>query len=362
MITSVSADAIFVDELDRMTMENVPYFDKRLLNSDLKWKRWASTPTVPGYGIDKKWMESDQHIYLVKCSHCNEIQELTFWDNVDDVNETVICKRCHNIIIPWTLSGEWVKTKESEVRGYYINQLYSPKLDLHDMIKASIKTSDSDVQQFYNQNLGLPYEPKGAKLNNADIQSCIRDYVYPANEETEFIGIDVGKVFHVVVLGVNRFLDAQSFRTKEELINFLSGRNFKGMVIDALPETRVSQEVVSSFSGRAHYCFYAFSKPSTDEWWKVDEDKVGTDRTLSLDVLFNRIKTQDLEMPKNILEHTEFIAHLKSTSRIVDMEGSKPVVEYKETSADHYLHAMNYANLAKDIFEKTNSEPVIMFI
>lgn len=363
MITSVAADAIFVDELDRMTIENVPYFEKRLLDSDLKWKRWASTPTVPGFGIDKKWNESDQHLYYTKCNHCGELQEITFWENVDEVNETVICKKCHKVIIPWQCEGEWVKTRESEIRGYFLNQWASPKLDLHELIKASKKTSESEIQQFYNQNLGIPYEAKGAKLNTADIQACMRDYKYPIREEDEFIGIDVGRHFHVVVIGHKKFIDAQSFSSKEELINYLEGRNLKGMVIDALPETRVSQEIVGLYKGRAHYNFYAGIKPSTDEWWSIDEDKVNSDRTLSLDVIFNRIKKQDIEFPSNILDHTEFISHLKSTTRIVTQDiGKKTKVEYKEVSADHFLHALNYANMAKDIFEKTNTEPTIMFI
>lgn len=363
MITSIAADAFFADEVDRMTVENIPFFDKRLLNSNLKWKRWASTPTVTDFGIDKKWKESDQHIYHVKCNHCNEWQELTFWENIDQVNETVICKKCHKVIIPWKIQGEWVKSCESEIRGYFINQLFSPVLDIHDLIKSSKKSSEADIQQFYNQNLGLTYEPKGARLNESDISACVRGYLMPDKEEDEFIGIDVGKVFHVVVIGRKKLLDLQTFSNKDELINYIEGRSFKGMVIDALPETRVSQEIVGLYTGRAHYNFYAGIKPSADEWWKTDEDKVNSDRTLSLDVLFKRIKKQEIEFPKNISDYKEFISHLKSTVRIVSQEvGSKVKVEYKEISADHYLHALNYANIALDVFLKEDDEPSIFII
>ena len=46
-ITSVSADIVFVDELDRMMQENIPYFKKRTAHSNRSWIRWASTPTIP---------------------------------------------------------------------------------------------------------------------------------------------------------------------------------------------------------------------------------------------------------------------------------------------------------------------------
>jgi phage terminase large subunit GpA-like protein len=166
-ITSVSADAIFVDELDRMDPKSIPYFEKRLEHSSLRWKRWASTPTIHGFGINAKFIESDQNIYQVKCNHCNEWQALDFWKNVDINRVCIVCKKCKQKIEPFKLSGEWVpKFPDKRIRGYHINQLYSPRFNLEESIKASQRFSEFEIQQFYNQNhLGLPYESKGAKLN-----------------------------------------------------------------------------------------------------------------------------------------------------------------------------------------------------
>jgi hypothetical protein len=372
MITSIAADAIFVDELDRMETDNVPLFEKRLLNSDMKWKRWASTPTVSGFGIDKRWEESDQHYYYVKCNHCNEWQTLSFFENVEELSAPdgidpdglLVCRRCRKHIVPWLLEGKWEATKVSSVRGYFLNQLCSPQLDLKNMIKASKRTSQSEIQQFYNQDLGLTYEPKGASLTEADLKACIRGYKLGEREDDEFVGIDVGKFFHVIKLGRERLLDVQEFTDKDELINYLNGCNLKGMVIDALPETRISQEVVKAFEGRAHYSYYSGIKPTkVNEWWQIKDDKVVTDRTLSLDELYSRIKTQKMHLPNNIFEKKDFVAHYKSTTRVVTKEeGDKTRVDYKEVGPDHYLHASNYANMARDIFEQNGAEPFILVV
>ena len=101
-ITSVPADAVFVDEVDRMVVENIPYFPKRLEHSNRKWQRWASTPTIPNFGIHKRFITTDQHHRYLKCTHCGEWQKLDFFENVkyemkndhECLWAKLICKKC----------------------------------------------------------------------------------------------------------------------------------------------------------------------------------------------------------------------------------------------------------------------------
>lgn len=357
-ITSVSADAIFVDEIDRMTQENVPYFDKRTEHSDRKWQRWASTPTIPDFGISKKYYESDQHEWHVKCNHCGKYILLDFWENIKfDVdggikNERIECNHCHKVIIPWQLEGQWVKKTDSDVRGYHISQLYSPKFDLRKAIKESLKGDEFSVTQFYNQILGLPYEPKGSKITEEDIQSCIRDYTSPSKEDKSYCGIDVGTYFDIVIIGDSRLLFEGRVKDSDELIRVLKEHQPKSIVIDALPETRKSQEVVDAFKGRAYLCYYAgVEQVKGGEWFKVDKNKVNVNRTVSLDYSGQLIKTQELELPKNI--SPEFRSHMKNLIRsLVENNDGKETARYVKTGPDHLRHALNYAYIAREIFGK----------
>ena len=380
-ITSVPGDAIFVDEVDRMTQENVPYFEKRLEHSDLRWQRWASTPTFNGYGIHKLYVESDQHEYNVKCNHCGEWQVLDFWQNVDTENARIFCYKCKKTIIPWQLQGEWIaKNPDGEHRGYHVSQLYSPRLHLKELVKSSKKVAEHEIQQFYNQNLGIPYEPKGAKLTDADLHNCIKPYRIPVDlskiDEPLFMGIDVGKVLHYVIRTEKRIVAIGSVphftNALDSVASLFKQYNCEGAVIDALPETRKVQELVMEFPSRIKMCYYSGLNEMKigDEYWRVDMDKVNTNRTVSLDMVFAEIKTRELELPENVDDFTEFKDHLKSTTRILRDDHNKditdvkswkpPKAEYVEVGPDHLLHALNYSKIASKVFRGSNPEVFII--
>lgn len=370
-ITSVAGDAIFIDELDRMTQENVPYFEKRLAHSKLKWKRWCSTPTYPDFGIDKKYKESDQREYFVKCNHCQEQQTLDFFENVDKEKECIICKFCKKELVVWELEGEWIAQRpemSNILHGYYISPLLSPMVDIRKMIQQSNKSTDSDVQQFYNQTLGLAYEPKGERITSSIITNCIFPYKMPVQDEKEsaYLGVDVGKVLHYVIRTKDRVLDCGSvpdFFGAEKSLEYLINRfRIKGIVIDALPETRKVQELIKKYKGMTKMCFYTGGVPKDgNKYWKIDKDTITTDRTISLDSMVAEYRDKLIKVPENIVSQVEFMAHMASSIRVIreDKKGNKRA-EWVETTADHLFHASNYAKMAKEI--GFIDEPDIFFI
>ncbi len=376
-ITSVPADVVFVDERDRMIEENVPYFFKRLLHSARKWKRTLGTPTIPGFGVDAEYEKSDQREYLIKCNGCNEWQHLNFEENVvydwDDnnkivSNEKLICKKCKKIVVPWECQTDWVrKNRNSDIHGYFIHQLYSPFLDLKELVKDSKKTAIWELQQFFNQDLGLAYEPVGAKITEEIIKSCIRDYTIPFAFADVAVGIDVGKVLHVVTRSKDKIVDIRKCEHflkddgPDSLEEYLIARQPKKIVIDALPETRSAMKLAKKFPGRVFLCYYSGLKEVKEDeikkgiWYKVikGEPVVHTDRTLSLDSAFDQLKQQNCFMPKNIDDYLEFKAQVKSLVRVIieDSKGNKKA-EYKNQGEDHFGHAYNYATIASDMMSR----------
>ncbi len=354
-ITSVSADAVFVDELDRMLVESIPYLRKRMMHSKRKWMRWASTPTIPNFGIDVKFEESDQHFLQLKCPCCNEWQVLDFWDNVNKENKQVICSKCKKKIIPYKCQLEWVpKYPNKNKRGYHISQLYSPLLDIEELIEESEREAEWEIMQFMNQSLGLTYEPKGGKITEQDMDSCKRDYTIPSLSDFSFMGVDVGKKFNVVIIDKEKLLYCGECRTVDELVGLAEQYKSKCAVIDGNPEGRAAEEFCIRAQGNNHMCWYVDTSGfSKGEWFKTEELKVTTGRTMSLDKYNNENKKQKIKFPKNLESYPEFKKQLKALTR-VQAENKKGdiIAQYLKTGEDHYRHAYNYANLAKEIFSK----------
>ena len=64
---SVPADLIIFDELDEGPQNAIDMAMERMAHSEYKevWK--LSNPTLPDYGIDKAFQETDQRYWLLKC-------------------------------------------------------------------------------------------------------------------------------------------------------------------------------------------------------------------------------------------------------------------------------------------------------
>ena len=375
-ITSVPADAIYVDELDRMEPRYVPYFTKRLGHSKRKWERWFSTPTVPNFGINERFLKTDQLNWYVKCYHCGVHQIMDFWENIEftmkgeDVDKSrIFCKKCKKDFLPYKCDGKWIPhNKDASIRGYFINQLYSPHFDLNAAIIESQTTAEYKVMQFYNQTLGLPYEPKGSKITEEILSACIRDYIIPLTAEDIAMGVDVGKNLHVITRDKNRILDIQELkyftiaesnekagRQEDSIEYWIRAKNPKKVIVDALPETRAVQSLINMFPGRIYMCYYSGMNEvkEGEAWYKVDGYKVNTDRTMSLDESLGEIYKQRIQLPRNLSDYSVFKSHFKNLVRIIkeNDKGDKKV-EYQRLGDDHYAHANNYAKMAADMLTR----------
>ena len=383
---STPGDVVYVDELDEMDTDKVPLIQKRLHNSTIKKERWASTPTLPNLGIHAKYKESDQREYFVKCPHCKKYQTISFWDNVKweedgDIiqNERIECAYCHKPILTYKCEGEWRKgNPKSDIAGFYIHQLLSPTCDLRELIKQSKSPIESEIEQFFNQGLGLPFEPKGSKITDSHFENCKGDYklgefITKEGEKREevFVGFDVGKVLHYLVMTKTKIIDfgeVEHFfkdetdpdNSAEEIIEKYNADQFG---IDAMPETRDSIELCHKFPGRGLYIYYGLDKPKKDEyevreglfkWIEVEAnaDKTETNRTVSLDYTLALIRGRKIQIPLDYRNYPEFVDHIKNLVRVVreDTKGNKKAT-YEEIGPDHIAHAFNYCNIAMEYYQ-----------
>jgi hypothetical protein len=367
-IITIDADMIVIDERDRFNEKNVPFIEKRLLASSLKWRREISTPTIPETGVHKSFLATDMRVWEIPCQNkkCRHWQELNFFKNIDKKKKVVRCVKCKALMNRF-VDGRWRPLKPGrEVHGYRINGMYNPSVTIPEMwkkYKKAAKSGASALQQFYNQDLGFPFDVVGQKVQVSELNSCKRGYGVPVdvkkNKEV-YVGADVGvKYIHAVVL--DKLEDDRSrliwagtvkdfFGPRDSLEAIMSKYKVKRLVIDQRPEVKKVKEFMDYFPGKVYAADYPNSKFSVQEYVRWDDIKfeVKLDRTISLDYLVSDIQNQRIELPENIESIEDFYYQLRSASRVMKKNNQGvEVAGWVEKGPDHYFHALNYARVSQ---------------
>ena len=389
-LKSIPAGFIVFDELAEMDQDNIPLAMERSAGQIEKQDWKISTPTIEDANINVYFKQSSQEHFFFPCPSCGRSIELKFPDSIvitakdkDDPeihNTHYICYECKNRIEHQGKSeilqkGFWVpQNTKSETRGFYINQMYSPAVTPSDLATKFLKSQNDATAEteYYNSNLGLPHAVAGAQLNEEQIRTCIGGYQMMRFERVlnhnkiRTMGTDVGRWFHNVILewdipprvplaDINlyarpRILLFNKVRDINEVDQLFRQFAIKFGVIDANPERRVAYDYTNRFYGRAKMCFYANSVAARQLVPSAEVDQaVNVDRTSWMDLSLGRFRRgqEGILIPSDVDE--EFIDQLKAPVReyIRDKNGN-PVGRYTtpEAKADHYAHAMNYAEIA----------------
>ena len=364
-------DMVVADEIDRFDQTNYALADDRMTASPHKIKLEASNPTVENYGINRRFQKSNQSEWLVKCDHCNQWQEMDWFKNVirqtdEDVyilrdnlwspdldrDIHVYCVKCEDPIYRHTHRAAWVAKYPAikNTHGYHIHQILSPYVRIEKMwgkFKDGLE-SDTEMQVFWNSMLGKPYAGLGSKITDTMLNACKRDYLMPQQSQQCIVGVDVGKVLHVVIRELLpgeelRLVFAGTVRHFEDLDHLFSRYYVSCLVIDAMPEMRKSIELTKKYPGRAWICRY---HPRFKELQKNDKDmSITVDRTLAMDRVFSWFNQQRLTLPKNAqsLDKEEYFRQLKMPTRVLNSD--KDRYEWLG-DPDHYFHAEAYIQVA----------------
>jgi len=366
-IISVDADCVFLDERDRFDERNVPFIDKRMNASDLKWRREISTPTLPKHAIHQAYLDSDQRVWQIKCKNCGLWQELDFFKNINYKNKTCVCRQCKKKM-KRIVDGRWeAQNPSSDVHGYRVNGMYNPSVTIADIVKkyrSAKLIGFSALQQFYNQDLGLPYEVSGQVVQISELNACKKEYEIPIESKKScFAGIDIGsKVHNVVVVQkikgegyrvVWAGIVSKFFGPANSIESVMGAYDIKIAVVDKLPEQGLVKELIEKFPRRIFAATYPSSKFTVKEYFRWDNIKyeVKLDRTISLDYLVSDIQNKVVELPRNIETVPGFYNQLRSLTRVTkkNRRTGEETAFWVETrqGTDHYFHALNFARMAQ---------------
>ena len=358
-LKSIPVDRIVFDERDVMSSSMVDLAKERISHSDVGEVFQLSTPSIPDYGIDLAYQQSDQRVWEIRCKHCNAYTclELEFPDCLKTRKDDSVyraCKKCGEEIFP--KDGRWTAQSpvNTDMVGWWISQLNSMFVEPKRILEQ-FQDSKTNLQEFYNSKLGMAYIAAENRLTKNDVLSCCgNDVMSVRSEGPTSMGADIGKNIHVVIgnrksagkqLKIIKVATVSSFNDLHDLgVRF----GVKCAVLDLYPETRKVREFAEAERYPVFGCDYQERQKGAFAW---DERNgvVTCNRTEVCDATHELVVNKGrLELPRRSDELDVYIKHMTGIVKVLqedDISGSR-VYRYRRIADDHYRHATNYFYLA----------------
>ena len=361
-LRSIPVDKIVLDERDLMDNAAVDMAIERMSHSKVREYVSFSTPTIPDYGIDKEYQESDQRVWMIRCQKCNHetCMELEFPESLGiRADGTVFrkCSKCGSEIFP--ADGHWVaQCPDNEVVGWWISQLCSMYIPPIEILNAYNEPNNGNLQEVYNSKLGMAYIDAENMLTRSDVYArCGKDMMLTRHEGPCAMGVDVGKVLHVVIgYRLNKVQTKVIYIGRvgefEDLHDLIKRFHVDVAMIDLYPETRKVREFQKSEPGKILGCQYRDQMTGGEV---IDERSsvMTVARTEVCDATHTQIVDDYMELPRRNPEIEEYALEMSNIAKVQeeDSRSGKPVFRYRKLGADHYRHATNYFFLASQLIE-----------
>jgi hypothetical protein len=354
-LKSVPADLVCFDELDEARDQSaVDMAIERMAHSEFKEVLMLSNPSLPDFGIDFQFQQTDQRYWLIKCQGCGRWCNLVedFPGCLQETGDGRTIRACVSCGREVDISaGEWVpKRPEVDRRGYQHSQLHSSFVEPAELLKK-FRTART-LTNFYNLNLGLAYVEAENRLTVEEVLALCSDAGIADRDESPcYMGIDQGRDLHVVIArrqgDKTAVVHLGIYRDWQELDALMKRFSVARAVVDAMPEMRNARAFAQRHQGRVFLNFYQEHQKGEPRW---DERAltVAVNRTESLDASHNLIQGAEVILPRRSDLVDGFANHLHNVAKKLEEDevtGSKRYV-YIRLGEDHFRHAFNYTVIA----------------
>ena len=383
-LKSVPGDMLVFDEVDEMDPVYISLADKRIGHSEFGWKVMLSTPTLPGYGIDAAFLESDQHYWLLHCWDCkrNVCLEDEFVEHHGDPRdprenivfvggeagaETLICPYCGGILDP--TSGHWEARYPSRpTRGYHVTKFLSPIISKQDIQKGFTTRpaallnewrNTEHIAEFFNSELGMPYLGAEGGLTEQELMEITGSYRQQSSGTGCVMGVDQGNGLHIVVkepkgdylLTLRVHHEPMTNETFSHLDHFMHAFDVRCCVIDAMPNTHSARAFSRRFRGRVYLRWFSKTQKGGAAWGRDQEGDptVTVNRTEVFDTWRDAHKARPCfrRVPEDDDEIRVWRRQMTNVLRKVEENADgNPTAVWVKRGADHFAHADCYAEIA----------------
>ncbi|MHB8868424.1 MAG: phage terminase large subunit family protein [Thermoleophilia bacterium] len=382
---SVPADFLIFDELDEMDPAKIELARKRLGHSSFGWELSLSTPSLPAYGIDAAFGESDQRFWLLRCPGCRHWwcledlflehhgspsdprREICFVQGAPGA-ETLVCVKCGRPLDPGL--GQWVpKYPGRPSHGYHLSKFASVILSERER-DAGAQTKPAALlaewrrtslpAEFFHSELGLPYLAADGGLRQQDLLALVGVYTQVDRGRGCVMGVDQGNGLHVVVkepvgdedlvCTVRVHYEPQTDATFTHLDYFMEAFDVRSCVIDALPNTHAARAFSRRYPGRVYLAYYGDTQKGLADWG-ADKERtpiVTISRTEAFDAWRDIYQQQKRRIPRVEGAVTEYVKQMTNILRTVteDPASGAKRARWIKRGPDHFAHADNYAEVA----------------
>jgi hypothetical protein len=359
-LRGIAVDKVVYDEEDIMDPECVMKARQRMGDSTIKEEVHISNPTIPGYGIDKHFQESDQRYWFRQCDcgyHFSAVLEFPGCVKYrKDGTGYVACPKCGRET--FADSGSWVpqnKEASDRLHGYQWSQLDSYQNDPGEILEEYTDPPEGNLGDVVRLRIGLPYVAAEDRLTQAEVLACCSDTGQLSSHAGPCaMGIDCQKPKRIVI-GARTGRESYSiFRVLghadsswDKVYDLVRKFNIKSTVIDIRPyedAARQCQRKLRRMGVSTYLCEYSDSTPLG---WQFN-NRTGiakVNRTEILDLSHRTVTTPgQLVLPRRCPEILEFAKQMCNTAKVYDARAG--IYRYRKLAADDYRHALNYFLLA----------------
>lgn len=415
---SIGGQMLILDEYDELPPKMIAQYERRISGAKQIGKapriKRLGVPRYPGFGIDAAYDASDRREWHVRCRECDTVQPVRWAENMrwtmpgsdrvyrpgDDVkpeelvNPKVVgdvwraCVHCEASLEGKAIrAGEWIATNpDSPIPGWWVHRLIVPNTDLEQIVIASRKTGDGDIEAFFQNDLGMAYAPADARLDEGTIKAAMDEGLNPDEvgqayhgQRPTTMGMDTAgeRTFNVRIseqmpaarsdepnprraLFIGTLYDDpdDSQAIWREAAELMHRFRIDVCAVDAGPERRGAKSFRQKFPGRVVLCEYAWEEQTAFTVKEVGEKgtplegvplTVRVNRTDAIDAMMDSIRTK-LNAPLKRVP-PGYIDHLKALVRrvVYDAKGRPRRVYEKEGTADDYAHAEVYDLVATEL-------------
>lgn len=361
---SFTAQKLVVDEYDRCKQDIVEMYHSRLQSTSNPRKAFFSNPSIPDFGIDKIYKQSD-----MKKWHITHACGKTYVMDENCVNyetEQYVCPHCDGLITDdERINGQWIATAVGEWSGYWIPLWIAPWMPAS---KIAEFKRDKTAEFFANFVAGLPYVGGGNKVSAQTIINCISKNT---NEMADriIIGVDTGLPIHYVLANKKGYFfygkcsdpltGADPYKELEALlIRFPNSV----LVADQGGDLIGIRKLKAAYPGRVFLVWYRADRKTQEiiKWGEGEKyGEVVVDRNRAIQMFIDEMLDKRVVFNGTTEDWQDYIVHWLNMYRMWD-ENALGVKEFKweRQGPDHWCHATIYARIGLDKF--SSSEATIM--